>query len=114
MFIVWRGYGWLVAVIVFGCSLVANLLFNTLYGDDYYDRHRWPLAVAILSAGVICWSLGNCLRRRSDRVVIDKATGREIVMNQSCHALFFIPMHLWGPVLALIACVLLFLEFNWR
>lgn len=111
MLIVWRGYGWLVAVIVFGCSLVANLLFNATYGEGYYDRHRWPLALAMLIAGVICWTLGNRLRKRSDRVVIDKATGQEIIMNQSWHALFFIPMHLWGPVLGAIAGVLFVLEF---
>lgn len=96
MLIIWRGYGWLVAVIVFGCSLVANLLFNATYGEGYYDNHRWPVALAMLGAGAICWSLGNRLRKRSDRVVIDKATGQEMVMNQSRHALFFIPMQPLG------------------
>lgn len=100
MVIIWRGLGFLVAVIVFVCSLVANLIFNASAGEGYYDRHKWPLGVSLLVSGAICWLLGNYLRKRSDRVVIDKQTGKEFAVNQSRHALFFIPMHLWGPILA--------------
>jgi len=111
MVIIWRGLGWLVAVIVFGLSLVANLAFNAIYGEGYYDNHKWPFALSLIVSAAVCWFLGSYLKTRSDRVVIDKKTGKEIVMNQSQHALFFIPMHLWGPILALIAAIVLVLEF---
>jgi hypothetical protein len=38
--IIWQGPGFLVAVIVFGCSLAANLILNETVGDGYYDHHK--------------------------------------------------------------------------
>ena len=111
MVIIWRGFGWLVAVIVFGFSLAANLAFNATYGEGYYDHHKWPFALSLFASATVCWFLGSYLKTRSDQIAIDKRTGKEIVVNQSQHALFFIPMHLWGPVLGLIAIVVFALEF---
>ncbi|MDB6075452.1 MAG: putative rane protein [Verrucomicrobiaceae bacterium] len=110
MVIVWRGLGWLVAVIVFGFSLVANLVFNNVYGEGFYDTHKWPLALSLVGSAIVCWFLGSHLKSRSDRIAIDKATGQEIVINQSQHTLFFIPMRLWGPLLALIALIVFVVE----
>jgi len=111
MFIIWQGLGFLVAVIAFGCSLAANFLSNATAGDGYYDRHKWPLAVSLIFSAVICWFLGSYLRTRSDRIAIDKETGKEFVVNKSRHSLFFIPMHYWSPIFLVIALVLLGLEF---
>jgi len=111
MVIIWNGLGYLVAVIVFGLSLAGNLLCNSLYGEAYYDNHKWPFALSLLCSALCCWFLGNYLRKRSDKVVIDKQTGKDIVINQSRHSLFFIPMHWWAPILAGIGLVLLGLEF---
>ena len=111
MIIIWRGLGFLVAVIVFACSLAANFAFNTIRGEGYYDHHKWPFAVSLAVAAAICWFLGNILRKRADRIVIDKLTGKEFAVNQSKHALFFLPMHCWSPILLLIAVVLVAVEF---
>ena len=35
--IIWHGLGFLVAVIVFGCSLVANYISNEKLGSGYYE-----------------------------------------------------------------------------
>lgn len=109
--IFWRGLGYLVAVIVFGLSLAGNLLFNALYGEAYYDNHKWPFALSLLCSALCCWFLGNHLRKRFDRVAIDKQMGKEIVTNQSRHTFLFIAMHWWAPILAGIGLVLLGLEF---
>jgi hypothetical protein len=110
--IIWQGLGFLVAVIIFGCSLIANLISNATVGKGYYDHHKWPFAVSLLVSAAICWSLGDYLRRRSDRIVIDKQTGKEFILNQSRHALFFIPMHWWGPILLVGALILFAVEFS--
>jgi hypothetical protein len=110
--IIWTGKGYLVFLIVFGCSLIANLISNVAIGPGYYDHHKWPLAISLLVSAAICWSLGDYFRKRSDRVVIDKQTGRELVINQSHHTLFWIPMHWWGPLLCVVALILFAVEFS--
>jgi len=99
-------------MIAFSCSLIANLISNAAVGRGYYDHHKWPCAISLLVSASICWSLGNYLRKRSDRVVIDQQTGREFVINQSSHTLFWIPMHWWAPILLLGALILFVVEFS--
>ena len=108
--IIWSGLGFLVAVIVFGCSLALNFAFNAWLGEGYYDTHKWPLAVSLFLSAIICWFLGSALRKRTSRTVIDKETGKETVLNRSNHSLFFIPMHIWAPILAAIGAVVLVMD----
>jgi hypothetical protein len=51
--IIWQGLGFLVAVIIFGCSPVANLILNAEVGPGYYDHHKWPFAVSLLFSSAI-------------------------------------------------------------
>ena len=108
--IIWQGFGWSVAAIVFGFSLISNFVCDAVYSQGYYDNHKWPFAASLLLSAAICWFLGNFLKTRSDRTVIDKKTGKEFVINESRHALFFIPMHFWGPLLAVISLIIFLVE----
>jgi len=108
--IIWNGLGFLVAIIVFGFSLATNLIFNAWWGQGYYDAHKWPFAISLFLSAIVCWLLGSILRKRASQVVIDKETGKEMVINRSIHRLFFIPMHIWGPILAIMGLVLLFVD----
>ena len=108
--IIWSGLGFLVAVIVFGCSLAFNLAFNVWWGQGFYDSHKWPFAISLLLSAIICWFLGSILRKRTSQTVIDKATGEEMVINRSDHSLLFIPMHIWGPILAVISIIVLVVD----
>jgi len=107
MIILWRGMGWLVAVIVFGFSLAANLIFNSIYGEGYYDHNKWPVSLALVLSAIPLWLLEPYLRTRSDQIVIDKKTGKEMAINQSVHTLFFIPMDYWAPIMVVIALIYL-------
>ena len=111
MLIIWHGHGYLVLVTVLAISLAANSLFNATCGEKYYNAHKWPFALSLILSAGICWFLGTYLRKRSDRVVIDKKTGEELVINQSQHTFFFVPMHWWAPLLLLLALVLVCIEF---
>jgi hypothetical protein len=109
--IIWSGFGFLVVVIVFAFSLALNFAFNAWWGPSYYDTHKWPVAISLFLSAIVCWFLGTALRKRKSRVVVDKATGKEFTLSRSNHRLFFIPMHLWGPILAVIGVVLLVMDF---
>jgi len=108
--IIWSGLGFLVAVIVFGFSLALNIAFNAWWGEGYYDAHKWPLAISLFLSAIVCWFLGSALRKRASQVVIDKATGKEMVLNRHNHRLFFIPMHIGAPILAVIGSIVLVVD----
>src|SRR5262245_15039522 len=97
--LIWRGLGFLVPLITFGSSLIANIIFNAVYGDGYYDTHTWPCGLAMFVAVVICWLLGRHVRSQKSRVVIDKETGHEFVLDPSDHSFFFIPVEYWSFIL---------------
>jgi hypothetical protein len=110
--IIWSGLGYLVAVIVFLSSLAFNFAFNIWWADGYYDAHKWPFAISLFLSAIICWFLGLALQKRASQVVIDKTTGKELILNHSNHAFFFIPMHAWGPILAAIGVVVLIFDLT--
>lgn len=110
MLIIWNGHGYLVLIIVLACSLAGNLIINATRGEGYYDQHKWPFALSLILSAALCWLLGTFLRKRADRVVIDKKTGEELVINLSSHTFFFVPMHWWAPILLLIALIVLCVE----
>lgn len=109
--IIWNGFGFLVAVFVFGCSLVANLIVNNVTGsEEYWNTNKWPLVVSLIVASLLSWFVGRYLAGRKAKTLVDKETGQEIVQEQN-HALFFIKMHWWGPILAVIAVVIIIVDF---
>jgi hypothetical protein len=113
--IVSTGRGYLVFVIVFGCSLLITLIFKGTFDQRYLDRHEWPTAVSFLMSSAICWLLGNFFRKRSARlarVVIDKQTGKEFVISQPRHTFFWIPMQWWGAILLVGSVILFGMEFS--
>lgn len=94
--IVWSGWGFLVAVFVFGASLAMEIVTESVTRDDgLYQAHAWPLALALVLAGIATWVVGSYLNARG-------GGGR--------HRFFFIPMHYWGPALIVLAALSLVLR----
>jgi hypothetical protein len=63
--IIWRGWGFLVAVFAFGASLAMELVTEWVTkDDDFYQREAWPLALAFVVAGVVTWFVGKALHAR--------------------------------------------------
>jgi hypothetical protein len=89
--IIWSGWGFIVALIVFGASLLAEVSIEaSLHDGNYYQSHGWPLALALLGSAVVTWFLGSFLNRQPEQSAIP-------------HRFFFIPMQYWGPILAVVA-----------
>lgn len=72
--IVWNGWGFLVAVIVFVNSLIGELLCRYITkNNEFYQQNTWPLSVVLILSGVICWFLGKYLNRpEKAKVYIEK------------------------------------------
>jgi hypothetical protein len=88
--IIWSGLGFLpiAFLIVFGLGFTADS--NGPISDKAF-------AYTFVLTGLASSALGWWLRQRPAQIVIDKATGKEIVLRKS-HSLFFIPMIYWGPI----------------
>ena len=88
--IIWSGLGFL------------PVLFLILFGVAFSSASSGPmsdkaLAFTFFLAGIASGALGWWLRTRPARILIDKATGREVVLRRR-HSLFFVPMIYWGPI----------------
>jgi hypothetical protein len=109
--IIWSGKGFLVFVFVFGFSLIANLIVNSVTGSGaYWDAHKWPFAVSLFISAVVCWFVGRYFQNLNARVLIDPKTGREVILRES-HTLFFIPVVWWCPILAAFGLIALGVDF---
>ncbi|MFN0051871.1 MAG: hypothetical protein ACKV0T_06750 [Planctomycetales bacterium] len=100
--LVWSGLGFLVAVITFGCCLIANVILDAHFGEGYYSSHHWTIGAALIVGGIVSSCIGFLLKTRTDQVVVVEETGERLVINKSDHSFFFIPMHWAGIVIAVI------------
>ena len=105
--IIWRGLGFLVAVIGFLSLLLTQHAVDSVSGiKDYYQTHGWPKLAALSIAGAMVWFLGRHLNNRpTSRTLIDKATGEELQIKPH-HSFFFIGMEYWGPILVVLGIIL--------
>ncbi|MFM7312113.1 MAG: hypothetical protein ACKO0M_02935 [Cyanobium sp.] len=98
----------MVPVIVIATAIAFYSVLDALSGKAYYQTQNWPFAISLLVSAIICWFAGTALRKRTARIVIDKETGQEMVLQRGYHSFFFIPIHIWGPILVGLAIVLFF------
>jgi hypothetical protein len=106
--IIWSGLGFLVAVLAFLCLLLAEYVVEAVLNDpQYYQAHGWPKMLGLWLAGAFVWWLGTYLDHKQGRTLLDPTTGDEVQLKPQ-HALFFIRMVYWGPILFVLGLVLLF------
>lgn len=105
--IIWSGLGFLVILVSLFPLMLCELVFDGIYGHDYYAGHDWTIGLGLLlSAAAVYW-LSRRLQRCPSRTVIDKATGAEIVLRRN-DTLMAIPVRFWPVILAvsgLILCI---------
>lgn len=97
--LIWRGFGILAAVLLFGGLVVAQLVADAIGGPGTYGENTLLYAGLGLTLGgaltflIARWDEG----RNPERTLVDKDSGQEVrLRNQS--TLFFIPMKYWGIV----------------
>ena len=100
--VIWSGLGFLAAVVTFAFLLLFNFVLDSKFGEGYYSSHPWAVGTALIFGGLVSSAVGFMLRGRTDRYVVDEETGERLVINNSSHSFFFIPMHWAGLVIAVI------------
>lgn len=95
---IWQGRGGLVVLIVFLTSLIGNVITNYIV-SGYYDSHTWVsgLFVSISAIFIHILYIKTDIR---ERLLVDQNTGERLLYKPS-HTLFWIPLRLWAPIVAL-------------
>jgi len=105
--IIWRGRGYLVAIIAFGCLLISESLTRFFYHDKtYYQQHGWPKLAAFLLAAGLVWRLSR--REGQDSIGVQPLTRKTLLREQD--SLFFVPVKYWPRVLCVLAFVFYFVR----
>ena len=96
-------------ILIFGIlsALLTNIVTSLLFDEsNYFAKHTWAQAVSLWIAGAAGWFLGRYLNGRPARVVIDKATGQEVLVKPK-HDLMFIKLEYWGAIFCVIGLAVL-------
>jgi hypothetical protein len=103
--IIWRGFGFLVAVIGFAALILAETVSEKITGDDqFYQQHGWVVFIGMLVAAALTYGLHRLLLLEKQRVLIDRETGGEVA-QPSKHSLFFVPVQLWPAIFIVLGLV---------
>ncbi|RYY25634.1 MAG: hypothetical protein EOP41_05075 [Sphingobacteriaceae bacterium] len=95
MFIIWRGYGFLVPII----TIVTGALVTVLFHIVSKSSEPWGISVGSFVAAAIIWFWGKKLNDPAkNKILVDKATGQELILKPN-HSLFFIKMQYWAFVI---------------
>ena len=108
--IIWKGAGFIVAVVAFLMLLLTELSVEALFKDEtYYQRHGWPKLMAFFIAGCIVLLIGKYLNKKEGKILIEKDTGKEVVLKAE-HSLFFINVEYWSYILFILGVIFLFIR----
>jgi len=90
--IIWRGLGILVVIAGFFGFLAAEVITRSVTKEEmYYQVHALPrLGGAVLGAAFAYGTTKLLAKGNAPRVVIDKKTGREILVRRG-DSFFFVP-----------------------
>lgn len=102
MLVVWRGFGWLVPVIVIAALILSQLSVDVVYGEGFYTANAWPKQAAFIVAAISVGLLGFFLNHAKRQLLVDEETG-EVLGKAPSHSLFFIPIEYWAIIVLALA-----------
>lgn len=107
MFVIHRGAGMLVPLFGIMAALLMNIATIKLFGDSYYQEHRWPKMAVLLLSGASCLVTGlwfKKLRRKEAEkeqayvASLSRKFGaaKEFAFSGPRDHLMYIPLHYWS------------------
>ena len=93
MLLIWRGYGPLVAILaVLGFPIAETVTILATGDNNYYAGHVLPQFIGFVLAALIAYGSARILEKTDKpKILIDKETGKEIVLSRK-DEIFFIPV----------------------
>ena len=105
--IFWAGYGFIVAIIVFINSLLAELISESIsHNDEFYQKNHIPLGISFIVSGIIIYYLKKYFDKKKANNegtrVFDNVT-----IAKDGHHLFFIPFKYWSYIMIVLGIVVI-------
>jgi hypothetical protein len=99
--IIWSGYGFLVFVIVFINSLIANLITNwVIKEDDFYSKNLTPLGISFMVSGVVLLILTDYFDKKKKEGKGTRVFEAKMIAAGDQNKLFFIPFRYWSYIIS--------------
>jgi hypothetical protein len=106
MIAVHRGAGMLAPIFGILSALLVNIATVKLFGDSYYQEHRWPKIAVLLLAGFSCLAVGLWLKKQRQKTAQKEQeyieslspkfdTAKKFAFSGSRDHLMFIPLQYW-------------------
>ena len=109
IWIIFQGFGFLVPIVTLGFLVLVEVATRLMIKEEfYYQAHGWPKLLGLCLAAATIYPLAKYYDSRPGRIVIDKSTGKEVVLKAK-NSLLFIPMKYW-PYLLLAAGAYFFVQ----
>ena len=105
--IIWAGYGFIVAIIVFLNSLLAELISESIFHkDEFYQKNFIPLGISFIVSGIIIYYLKKYLDKKKAN---DEGTRvfDNVTISKVGHHLFFIPFKYWSYIMMVLGIVVM-------
>jgi len=96
----WSGFGFLAIIIPAIVLIVTQIVIDFFLGKGFYTNHYIIQSFGLYLSSIFIWVIGKYLQKRKAKVLIDKETGKEVIIDYSNHTFFFIKLHYWS-----IACI---------
>jgi hypothetical protein len=111
--IIWSGYGFLVFIIVFVDSLIANLIADKIANEPgYYDRHLIPLGLSFLFSSLVIFYLAKYFARKAKEGKGTRVFDKVTIAAGDKNRLFFIPFRYWSYIMASLSICIFVFEFT--
>jgi hypothetical protein len=109
MIVVYRGAGALVILYGILSALFMNILTIKIFGDGYYQEHRWPKLAVLLIAGAGCLATGVWFKKKREKYTLKEQelmeslspkfrVAKEIAYAGPRDHLMYIPLQYWSIV----------------
>ena len=97
MFVIYRGLGWLVPVIIYGTFLVSRFSVDLIYGVGIYSANERYQTMATIIAAVLVGAFGYVINHAMNQDLIDETSG-EVLGKLPPHSWLFIPVEYWAVI----------------
>ncbi|ANI88516.1 hypothetical protein A9P82_03900 [Arachidicoccus ginsenosidimutans] len=98
--IIWSGYGFLVFVIVFIDSLIANFISDSITKDEnFYSENLIPLGVSFLFSALVIMLFSKYFDKRKSEGKGTRVFDKVTIAKGNRNRLFFIPFQYWSYIM---------------